>query len=178
MSQSEFVGVPAALLAQRHVFKAFLTSRVGNAADAEDVLQNGLVTALKKGPEIQNGERAVAWFYQVLRNAVIDHHRSRSAAARRDDAWASNTMALLDEVEAKRQICACFEKMLPTLKPMQAELIRRVELEGEAVAQVASALGLSANNASVMLHRARSELRVRLTDFCGDCACLDYCECE
>lgn len=68
--------------------------------------------------------------------------------------------------------------MLPTLKPMHAELLRRVELQGEPVAGAAAALGITANNASVTLHRARAELRTKLVDFCGDCQCLDNCECE
>jgi hypothetical protein len=37
---------------------------------------------------------------------------------------------------------------------------------------------MTANNASVTLHRARAELRAKLMDFCGDCECLDNCECE
>ena len=178
MSQSDPAGVTGTLLAHRHVFKAFLAARVGNEADAEDLLQNGLVKAMERSGEIKDGEKAVAWFYQVLRNVLIDHVRSRSAAAKRDDAWASNATTLADDREAERQICACFEKMLPALKPAQAELIRRVELKGEPVAKVAIALGMSANNASVTLHRARAELRTKLMDFCGDCACLDNCECE
>lgn len=166
------------LLAQRHVFKAFLASRVGNEAEAEDLLQNGLVKAMERGGEIKDGEKAVAWFYQVLRNVLIDHVRSRHAAAKRDDAWASSTMTLTDDREAERHICACFERMLPAMKPAQAELVRRVELKGEPVAKVAIALGMTANNASVTLHRARAELRAKLMDFCRDCACLDHCECE
>jgi RNA polymerase sigma factor (sigma-70 family) len=178
MSQFDPAGVAGTLLAHRHVFKAFLASRIGNEADAEDLLQNGLVKAMQRSGEIKDGEKAVAWFYQVLRNVLIDHVRSRSAAAKRDDAWASGSATLADEREVERQICACFEKMLPALKPAQAELIRRVELKGEPVAKVAIALGMSANNASVTLHRARAELRTKLMDFCGDCACLDNCECE
>jgi RNA polymerase sigma-70 factor (ECF subfamily) len=178
MSQSDPAGVTATLLAHRHVFKAFLASRVGSEADAEDILQNGLVKALERSGEIKDGEKAVAWFYQVLRNVLIDHVRSRRAATRRDDAWASSAVTLADDFEAQRQICACFERMLPALKPTQAELIRRVELQGESVAKVAIALGMTANNASVTLHRARGELRAKLMDFCGDCACLDNCECE
>jgi RNA polymerase sigma-70 factor (ECF subfamily) len=166
------------LLAQRHVFKAFLASRVGNEAEAEDLLQNGLVKAMERGGEIKDGEKAVAWFYQVLRNVLIDHVRSRHAAAKRDDAWASSTMTLADDREAERHICACFERMLLAMKPAQAELVRRVELKGEPVAKVAIALGMTANNASVTLHRARADLRAKLMDFCGDCACLDHCECE
>lgn len=178
MPQSDPASVTGTLLAHRHAFKAFLASRVGNEADAEDLLQNGLLKAMERSGEIKDGEKAVAWFYQLLRNVLIDHVRSRNATARREEAWASSTLTLADDPEAERHICACFEKMLPALKPAQAELIRRVELNGEPVGQVALALGMSANNASVTLHRARAELRSRLMDFCGDCACLDYCECE
>lgn len=170
--------VTAKLLAHRHVFKSFLASRVGNDADAEDLLQNGLVKALQRANELKDGEKAIAWFYRLLRNVVVDHVRSRRAAAKRDDAWAADEVTLADDAEAERQICACFEKMLPALKPAQAELLRRVELQGESVATAADALGMTANNASVTLHRARGELRAKLLDFCGDCQCLDNCECD
>jgi RNA polymerase sigma-70 factor (ECF subfamily) len=119
MSQSDPAGATGTLLAHRHVFKAFLASRVGNEADAEDLLQSGLVKAMERSGEIKDGEKAVAWFYQVLRNALIDHMRSRHAAAKRDDAWASSAATLADDREAERHICACFEKMLPAMKPAQ-----------------------------------------------------------
>lgn len=178
MPPSDPARVTDLLLAQRQTFKAFLISRLGNDADAEDLLQTGLVKAMERSGEIEHAEKAVAWFYRLLRNVLIDHVRSRGSAAQRDHAWASNALALSDDREAGRQICACFERLLPTLKPTQAELIRRVELRGEPVAAVALALGLSANNASVTLHRARAALRAKLMDFCGDCRCLDYCECD
>lgn len=177
MSQVDPASVTAKLLAQRDVFKAFLTARLGNAADAEDLLQNGLVKALERSAEIKDDDKVVAWFYQVLRHVLIDHVRSRQAAARRDDAWANTASTVTDDPEAERTLCGCFERMLPTLKTTHAELIRRVELQGEPVAQVARALGLTANHASVTLHRARKELREKLITFCGDCACLDACDC-
>jgi RNA polymerase sigma-70 factor, ECF subfamily len=178
MSKSDPADVTATLLAQRSAFKAFLASRVGNDADAEDLLQNGLVKALQRAGEIKDHEKAVAWFYQLLRNVVVDHVRSRSAATRRDEAWSIDTAALAPDAEAERHICGCFEKMLPGMKPLHAELLRRVELQGESVASAAAALRISPNNASVSLHRARAELRTKLLDFCGDCACLDDCGCE
>lgn len=176
--QSDPADVTATLLAHRNVFKSFLASRVGNDADAEDLLQNGLVKALQRADEIKDHEKVVAWFYQVLRNVIVDHVRSRTAAARRDEAWTTDTVTLTNDTEAERHICACFEKMLPAMKPAHAELLRRVELQGEPVAAAARALGITPNNASVSLHRARAELRAKLVDFCGDCACLDDCGCE
>lgn len=176
MAQTD--SVAATLLAQRDAFKAFLASRVGNDADAEDILQSGLVKALQRAPEVHDEQKAAAWFYQVLRHALIDHVRSRHAAARRDEAWTRETATLADDGEAGRQICTCFEKILPVLKPAHADLLRRVELQGESVAGAAAALGLTPNHASVTLHRARAELKAKLVDFCGDCSCLADCGCE
>lgn len=168
----------AKLLAHRNVFKAFLASRVGNEADAEDLLQNGLVKALNRADEIKDEDKVVAWFYQLLRNAMVDHLRSRKAAAERDDRWAADAATLGEDVEAERQICACVERLLTTLKPAHAQLIRRVDLQGEPVKEAAVALGLTPNNASVTLHRARGELRTKLVSFCGDCQCLTDCACD
>lgn len=178
MSKSSPADVTNTLLAQRHLFKAFLVSRIGNDADAEDLLQIGLVKALQHADEVKDSEKAVAWFYRILRNVITDHARSRNAARKRDDAWTASSVVLADDADTERQICACFEKLLPTLKPAHAELLRRVELQGDSVFHAASALGITPNNASVTLHRARGELRTKLVDFCGDCSCLDDCSCN
>ncbi|HEY9249537.1 MAG TPA: sigma-70 family RNA polymerase sigma factor [Rariglobus sp.] len=165
------------LLAQRSRFRAFLVSRLGNEADADDVLQNGLLKAMRSAGEVDDAEKLTAWFYRLLRNAMIDHVRSRSANVRRDEAWMTEVGSRDEEIE--RSACACFERLLPELKPRDAELLRRVELNDEAVAEVAQSLGMSGGAASVALHRARATLRRRLEDFCGDCAkgaCLD-CDC-
>lgn len=165
------------LLAQRSRFRAFLISRLGNEADADDVLQNGLLKAMRSAGGVDDAEKLTAWFYRLLRNALVDHVRSRSASARRDDAWMADVAAR--DAEAEKSACACFEGLLADLKPRDAELLRRVELNDEAVAEVAQSLGMSGGAASVALHRARATLRRRLEDFCGDCAkgaCLD-CDC-
>ncbi len=174
----------AALDAHRNAFKAFLTARVGSEAEAEDILQNGLLKALQRADDLQDDSKLTAWFYQLLRNAVVDHYRSRGSAKRRHDALGELIERLGDDVApAPRgwhtQICTCLGGVVGTLKPQHAELLRRVDLDGESVQDAAQALKLTANNASVILHRARKELRTRLEAFCGDCAkgaCLD-CDC-
>ena len=181
MSSPSSPDVASALLAHRRAFKAFLVSRVGNEADADDLLQHGLLKALQRADELRDHTKLTAWFYQILRNVIVDHARSRGAARQRDDAWVADTTALATtDHEAHRQLCGCFESLIPSLKPNQAALLRLVELEGQSVSAAAITLGLSANNASVTLHRARAELRVKLVDFCGSCAsgaCLD-CDCD
>ena len=165
------------LLERREAFLGFLSARLGDRAEAEDLLQQGFAKALLAAPGLRDEERLVPWFYQLLRNALIDRARSRQATAAREHAWAAEQ---LNASEVTRHLCACLEPLLDMLPPVQAELIRRCELGEEAVAAVAITLGLTPNSASVALHRARVALREKLRGFCGDCAsraCLD-CDCE
>ncbi|MDI1251437.1 MAG: sigma-70 family RNA polymerase sigma factor [Lacunisphaera sp.] len=172
----------AALNTQRNAFKAFLVARVGSAAEAEDILQDGLLKALRRAGELQDDTKLTAWFYQLLRHAVIDHYRSRAAGRRRDDTLGATLAALGEDLappDWEAQLCTCLGSVVDTLKPAHAELLRRVDLNGESVQAAAKALKITPNGASVTLHRARSDLREKLRAFCGACAdgaCLD-CDC-
>ena len=174
----------AALNAHRGAFKAFLASRVGSEAEAEDILQNGLLKALQRADSIQDDTKLTAWFYQLLRNAVVDHYRARGSVRRRHDALGEMIATLGEDIAAapkgwEPQLCGCLAGVVDTLKPQHAELLRRVDLHGESVQEAAKALKMTPNNASVTLHRARKDLRARLETFCGDCAegaCLN-CDC-
>ena len=55
---------------------------MGSRADAEDILQDVFVRGLGRAGEIRDEERAVAWFYGLLRNAVVDHWRARATRDR------------------------------------------------------------------------------------------------
>ena len=75
------------LESHRQFFLAFLQQRVESRAVAEDILQSAFVRGLEHGSELRDEESVVAWFYRVLRNAVIDHYRHRSASARAMETW-------------------------------------------------------------------------------------------
>jgi len=173
------------LNAQRGAFKAFLAAHVGGTVEAEDMLQNGLLKAIQRADELHDESKLTAWFYQLLRNAIIDHYRARGARRRRDDALGTLVASLGEDVAAapkswEAQLCSCLGSVVETLKPQHAVLLRRFDLNGESVQTAARALKMTPNNASVTLHRARKELRTRLEAFCGTCAdgaCLD-CNCQ
>ena len=71
--------VVRALVDNHREFLAFLERRVGSRALAEDILQDAFVRGAREARRAcASEESAVAWFYRVLRNAVIDHHRRRA----------------------------------------------------------------------------------------------------
>ena len=69
------------LVENRGAFLSFLERRIGHRESAEDVLQEAYARSLDRLP-IEDGESAVAWFYRVLRNAVVDHYRRGGASDR------------------------------------------------------------------------------------------------
>jgi RNA polymerase sigma-70 factor (ECF subfamily) len=172
--------VPTTVLAHRAQFLAFLERRLGRRETAEEILQAAYLKAVEAAGTIEREESAVAWFYRVLRNALIDRGRRLAIEARAQEAWASD-LAIEGATDEPREgaACRCVEGLIPTLKPEYAEIVRRVDLGGASVPEAAGALGVTANNAAVRLHRARAALRKRLEHVCGACAehaCLD-CTC-
>jgi len=171
----------ATLVGNHREFLAFLQKRVGDRAVAEDILQEAFVRGLPKLESLQQEESAVAWFYRLLRNAVIDHYRRRAAGDRKLEAFATELEQHVEpEAEVRGVVCRCVGSLASTLKPEYAEALQRVELDGLAVKDYAQEAGITGNNAAVRVFRAREALRKQVTRSCGTCAehgCLD-CTCE
>jgi RNA polymerase sigma-70 factor (ECF subfamily) len=161
-------------------FLAFLERRVESRAVAEDILQTAFTRGLERGAGVQD-EKVVAWFYRVLRNAVIDYYRQRSSAARAMEAWGREFSDVQEpEAELRREICQCLSSLLETLKPEYREALRIVDLEEGKLKDLAQQSGITAENAAVRVHRARAALRRQIEQACGTCSvhgCLD-CSCE
>lgn len=167
------------LLVESHRrFLAFLRTRVRRPEDAEEILQAAFVKATENAHTIRDSESAVAWFYRLLRNSLVDYYRRCDAELRMLARKGEESEA--PDPELERTICECLHALLPTLKPEYAELIRRVDLGGASVSDAANQLDITPNNASVRLHRARAALKTRLEQTCGACTihgCLD-CSCQ
>jgi RNA polymerase sigma-70 factor (ECF subfamily) len=159
------------LLGQRGELLGFLERRVGNRAIAEDILQEAFARGLDKLETLEREESALAWFYRVLRNAVIDYHRRNAAASRGLESLAREMESVVEPVgETRDAVCKCVGRIAEDFKPEYAHALKRVEVEGIAVKDLADELGISSSNAAVRVFRAREALRKRLTHTCGKCA--------
>ena len=168
------------LVANHRAFLGFLERRVGSRAEAEDLLQEAFVKGIDRAEPLRDDESVVAWFYRVLRNAVIDRQRRRGAA---DRALAAFAREVGDESvpppDVRDAVCQCVRTLATTLKSEYAEALQRVELDGLSVQGFASEAGIAPNNAAVRVHRARAALRKQVMASCGTCAehgCRD-CTC-
>ena len=83
-----------------------------------------------------------------------------------------------EDPELRAAVCACMHDLLPAMKPRYAEMVRAVDLEERPVAEVAAGGGITVNNATVRLHRARQALKKQLLRACGACAAHGCLECH
>jgi RNA polymerase sigma factor (sigma-70 family) len=166
------------LLDLRRRFLIFLERRVDDRAMAEDILQAAYVRALESKGRLREEESAVAWFYRILRNAVIDHYRRRTTEGSALERWARELeSASVPEVQLQETTCQCIVGALEVLAPAYAELVREVDLGEGSLADYASARGITPGNAAVRAHRARAALRRQLIRCCGTCSAHGCLEC-
>jgi RNA polymerase sigma-70 factor (ECF subfamily) len=153
---------------------------VGRRDVAEDLLQEAFARGLDKLPALANEESAVAWFYRVLRNGIVDHHRRSGVSERALSAFARELEQHVEpDLDTRNAVCRCVALLSGTLKPEYAEALRRVDVDGVSVRELAAEAGITANNAGVRVFRAREALRKLVVRSCGTCAehgCLD-CTC-
>lgn len=155
----------------------FLRSRLPSHEDAEDAWQDASIKFLQHAHALEAAERPEAWMAVSLRRLVVDRYR-RAAVQRR----LAETLAVepdfgpadrSDEVPDLVAPAECLSGLVARLKPDYAEILRRSYLEDHPLKEVAEALGLTANNAAVRVHRARAALRQALHEKCQTCALAD-----
>jgi RNA polymerase sigma-70 factor, ECF subfamily len=134
----------------------FLHRRIGNAADAEDLVQQTFVKAHRALPRFDPSKPIAPWLFTIARNLAATHYRSRRPVPDVEIEYDSRTPLVdLQEVEAGRVLWEWAQHHLPDTQ--FAALWLRVE-EDLDVATIAQRLQKSQSNVKVLLHRARKRL--------------------
>lgn len=168
------------LLEQRSLFLRFVQRRVQDPALAEDIVQAAYIRALQLETDVPQ-DSVVSWFYRVLRNAVIDQYRRHQTEHKALAAWGTEMEhQTAPSLEDQHEVCACLSRVMDSLRPEYADLLRAVELNETPLLLYAQQHQLTPGNAGVRAHRARTALRKQLIKACGTCAeasCMD-CTCK
>lgn len=142
---------------------ACILGRVGERAQAEDLLKDTFLTALERIRSFTWQDRSIYhWLRQIALNKTLDHHR---AASRRKRLCQSLRSELGDTVEPVAQAALSAEQerriaeqritaTLSGLHPRYAETIRLRLCEERPRAECAAQLGVSVETFDVLLFRA------------------------
>jgi RNA polymerase sigma factor (sigma-70 family) len=179
-AESDRARVEHLLTEHRDALFRFVRGRLGDSAAADDVVQQVSLRAFQHVSGLRDAAAGRAWLFRIARNALADLHGRRALEPVPTAAETLNEMVggLVPEDDAPT--CRCILKQAGDLKAEYASLLSAVVVEGRPIVQVAAELGISANNATVRLHRARAALKQRLVEHCGTesvRACLN-CSCD
>jgi RNA polymerase sigma-70 factor, ECF subfamily len=147
---------------------------LGNPEDAEEALQEGLLSAYRNLPRFERRSQFSTWLTRIVINAALMRRRSKRArpAVSIEDCAAEGELPLAeryaDEGPNPEQIYAGTElrervsKKLGEISPLLRSAFWLREIEGLSTEEAAQVLGVSRNTLKARLWRARQELAARL----------------
>ncbi len=141
-------------------------SLVGNASDAEDVVQETLTGAFRGAAKFEGRSSVKSWLTRILMTQAAkfwrDRHGKRDAALVNE--YESSAAGPTGAVDAKIDLQACLQKL--TAEHREVLVLR--EIDGMSYEEAAEALGVPRGTVESRLFRARAELRRRLNEYAED----------
>ena len=140
-------------------------SLTGQSADAEDLVQDTLIRALR-AVERFDGAHPRAWLLTVLRNTHLNRLRGRRPVLLREgesaEDHAGQAAPATEDVVLDAGFEAGLEAALATLSADHRAVVDLVDVDGLSYEQAAAALGVPRGTVMSRLHRARARLRAHL----------------
>ena len=155
--------------------RAFISRRVRNPADVDDLVQRVLLQIVKGLASLRDAERLHAWVYRTARNVIVDYYRSptlrrEAACGDQEDLATANAESQAvskdDERAALRELAACMTPMIRQLPPAYREAVTLADLEGVNQADAAARAGVSISGMKSRIQRGRKQLKAVLEDCC------------
>jgi RNA polymerase sigma-70 factor (ECF subfamily) len=147
---------------------------LGNPEDAEEALQEGLLSAYRNLPRFEQRSQFSTWLTRIVINAALMRRRSKRArpVVSFDDRPAEGELPLAEryadespnpeQLYAKTELRDRVRKMLAEISPLLRSAFWLREIEGLSAVEAAHVLGVSRNTLKARLWRARQELAARL----------------
>lgn len=139
-----------------------------NAADQDDLYQEILCQIWRGLSGLKEKQFANTWLYRVTINTAISFVRKRASRLNRvvhfEPADLTRTIESGQATEEKADDhIASLYNAIYKLNPIEKALVT-LFLEDLTYEQIAEAMGISANNVGVMLHRAKKRLSALMTE--------------
>jgi RNA polymerase sigma factor (sigma-70 family) len=144
-------------------FRLFVQQKIWDRQDAEEVVQDALLTVAEKYKGIEFETSFAAWAHKVLSNKVLHYFRTRAGHERRFvglEEGSSPAKADSLDSDLETRLLDCLRKIIVVNNRFAR--ILNFHYQGYAVAEVCERLRLTRTNFYSILSRARSMLELCL----------------
>ena len=145
----------------------------GNAADAEDLVQETMLRAYRSWDRYTPGTNAKGWLLTILRHLFINEYRRRSRHPETVDVDTIEPFALFQEVQEEDPQGAFFDKIVDDevlravdqLPEAFREAVTLSDVEGLSYEEVAKVLDVPVGTVKSRLYRGRRLLQAKLYEY-------------
>jgi len=142
----------------------FLSSRMKNKTDVDDVLQEVLIKTFRHFKRIKEPDKIKSWLYKTTRTTLIDYYR-------KSDKYSSEEIYdIEDEQEeakdAKRELSKCLNPFFKNLPDEYRKPLEAVEMQGISQKELAEKMGISYSGLKSRVQRGRQMLYRQYKDCC------------
>ena len=143
---------------------------LGNPEDAEDALQEGMLSAFKNLRRFEGRSKFSSWLTRIVINAALMRLRSQRAhqTVSADQPLGEAELTLAEQLAdpapdperlyAREELRQLLDRNLTELSPEMRTAVRLRDIEGLSTQEAAEALGVPENTLKSRLHRARLQL--------------------
>jgi RNA polymerase sigma-70 factor, ECF subfamily len=155
-SHQEFVG---ALVAQLPSLRRYAVALVGNAALADDLVQDAIERAIRRSEQLRDLARLPGWLRRIVHNLYVDEiRRGRGRGSEQDITELADDLSL--SVAAYDGLAIReFSKALDALSVEHRQILLLVGLEEMNYREIAEELDIPIGTVMSRLARARERLR-------------------
>jgi len=135
---------------------SFIRSKVESDI-VDDLLQNVFVKVHKQLDSLNDESRLESWLYQITRNVIIDHYRSRQQTVELSVDQLQDTDSV--EPSVQEEFSKWMLPMIDRLPDKYRKVITLSDIERRTQQEVADELGLSLSAVKSRVRRAREMLK-------------------
>jgi RNA polymerase sigma-70 factor, ECF subfamily len=169
-SPANAIDWPAELARHGRWLRTVALARVGEAAAADDVLQEVAMTAVEKGNQLRDPSRVAGWLYRLAVVAALQYRRRQGRRKNLLDRYVRREPAVDGAAREPNPLSwlladeqrAVVRQALELLPPRDAEIMLLKYTEDWTYQQLAEHLGLNISAVEARLHRARQKMRQAL----------------
>ena len=141
----------------------FIRSKVTEDV-ADDLLQDVFIKVHARIDSLKEDAKLESWLYQITRNTIIDHYRSKRTTEELPD-WIEQPQPEEEEV-IRKELSSCLEPMVKKLPDKYRKAVQMSEIENKTQQEVAELEGISLSGAKSRVQRGRALLKTMLHDCC------------
>lgn len=172
------------LIGQYHHRMLVVARGIIGEAFAEEVVQEAWLSAIKALPEFAGRSSLSTWLMQITANGAKSRLRREKRSISLDEGWQLEDddsrfdsrqhwrqnisqweLATPEAIAENAELSAIIESAFTQLPPMQQAVLELYDLQQTPMPEICNILDISASNARVLLHRARSTIQQQIAHY-------------